>query len=424
MLRIVNGPLHDQADDVNLNTVYIWAGAEAELLVEAKQAEDPTIKVETVVQLLDTLAQCITHKTHFREAREEFYNARQKPGENATSFYSRLLELHRQADFGESTDFLIVDKLINGCLNVECKKKLMIKDKTIKVSDCLALLRDYEAVDVTMKKFADIQVVQATYSHDPSKRSQQRGARQKLRPTRSPATNSNRGKRQMICKWCGENSHDRTNCPANSVKCNFCARKGHFEKVCIMKQKASTYRNNAVDIGDEVSEDDLDFQTFSNNALTSAREPTEVVTDVLFHTPIPTMITGKVDCGAQATAMPVSFLGPLGLKRSDLNASHVRITGASGHDMRCIGILTVVTEVNNMKKDVTIYVTELGNELLLGFGFMDQFKLARYAKCVRIRDLTVSVGAVNITEETEVDYQALRDKWSEHLPLGGKSGIH
>lgn len=47
---------------------------------------------------------------------------------------SRLLELHIQADFGEKTDFLIVDKLINGCLNVECKKNLMIKDNTIKVS--------------------------------------------------------------------------------------------------------------------------------------------------------------------------------------------------------------------------------------------------------------------------------------------------
>ena len=72
--------------------------------------------------------------------------------------------------------------------------------------------------------------------------------------------------------------------------------------------------------------------------------------------------------------------------------------------MKYIGTLTVSAEVNNIKKYATIYVTDLGNELLLRFLFMDQFKLAHYAKCVRIRDQIVSVGAVNITDESEVDY--------------------
>ena len=91
--RIVDGPMAGDEDAVKLNTVYIWAGAEAEQLVEAKQAENPALKVENVKQLLDTLQGCLTHSTHFREAREDFYNARQKQGENATAFYSRLIEL-------------------------------------------------------------------------------------------------------------------------------------------------------------------------------------------------------------------------------------------------------------------------------------------------------------------------------------------
>ena len=423
VLRIVDGPLSEQTDEMKLNTVYIWAGAEAELLVEAKQAEDPTLKVETVNQLLATLAKCITHKTHFREAREDFYNACQKPGENATSFYSRLLELHRHAEFGEGTDFLIVDKLINGCLNNECKKKLMIKDKTVKVTDCLSLLRDYESVDVTMKKFADVQV-HATYSHDPSKRSQQKGARQKTKPsTRSPSASNTDNSSRQACKWCSGPRHSRSDCPASGAKCDFCSKKGHFEKACIFKQKttSTSYRNNAVDLAEE-SDDDLDFLTVSNKALTSDKDQSEVVTDVLFHAPVPTTMTGKVDCGAQATAMPVSFLDRLGLKRTDLQASRVRITGASGHNMKCIGTLTISAEVNNIRRDTTVYVTELGSELLLGFGFMEQFKLADYAKCVRVRNLTVTVGAVHITDESEMDYQAMKSKWHKHLPLGNKTG--
>ena len=44
--RIINGPMKDTEDAVKLNTVYIWAGANAESLIEARQAEEPTLKVE------------------------------------------------------------------------------------------------------------------------------------------------------------------------------------------------------------------------------------------------------------------------------------------------------------------------------------------------------------------------------------------
>lgn len=121
--RIVNGPMAEKSDEVKLNIVYIWAGGEAKQLIEAKQAENPELEVEDVEQLLEALRSCLTHTTYFREACEDFYNARQKPGENSTSFYSRLIKMHKEAEFPENSTFLITDKLINGCLNTECKKK-------------------------------------------------------------------------------------------------------------------------------------------------------------------------------------------------------------------------------------------------------------------------------------------------------------
>ena len=61
--RIINGPLAEQADSVRLNHVYIWAGAQAENLVEARVNEDPTIKVEKPEELLELLGKCLTHST-------------------------------------------------------------------------------------------------------------------------------------------------------------------------------------------------------------------------------------------------------------------------------------------------------------------------------------------------------------------------
>jgi len=167
--------MHGDDESVKLNTVYIWAGAHAETLVEARIAEDSTRQIETTSQLLDCLAQCLTHSTFFREVREDFYNIKQKSGENTTTFYSRIIELFRLAEFPTNSEFLIVDKLIHGCINSECKRKLMTKGKDVTVKQCLEVLRQHEAIDVTMKHFGDASQINASYIHDPTKRSQKNG---------------------------------------------------------------------------------------------------------------------------------------------------------------------------------------------------------------------------------------------------------
>ena len=65
--RIVGGPLADATDAVKLNHVYIWAGAHAEQLVEARQSEDPEPIIDAVSKFLLFLEECLTHTTQFRE---------------------------------------------------------------------------------------------------------------------------------------------------------------------------------------------------------------------------------------------------------------------------------------------------------------------------------------------------------------------
>ena len=129
MERIIDGPLASRSDRVKLNHIYIWAGAHAESLIEARQNEDPELRITTPTALLNQLATCLTPSTFFREKREEFYSVRQKVNENTTAYYSRTLDLYRQAEFPHNTNFLIVDKLIRGCVSKECKRKLMAKGK-------------------------------------------------------------------------------------------------------------------------------------------------------------------------------------------------------------------------------------------------------------------------------------------------------
>ena len=59
--RIMGGPYNDLDKDVQLNHAFIWAGAEAEKLVDAWKAEDPAAnKVEDIAGLLKCLDLCLT----------------------------------------------------------------------------------------------------------------------------------------------------------------------------------------------------------------------------------------------------------------------------------------------------------------------------------------------------------------------------
>ena len=214
--RIIHGPLSGKSNSVKINHIFIWAGAHAESLIEAKLNEDPTIQVNTPVALLNQLGKCLTHDTFFREMREEFYVMSQDPSENVTTFYSRIMDVYQLAEFPENTDFLIVDKLIHGCTNIECKRKMMLEGKTVTVKKCLDILRQQEAIDTTLQRFNTH--VDVAY-HKP------RGST--TRPSTAPQTG------KWKCSWCGSAvKHSRDRCPAKLLTCDFCHKVGHFQTVC------------------------------------------------------------------------------------------------------------------------------------------------------------------------------------------------
>jgi len=92
--RIINGPLAGKNNTVKINHIFIWAGAHAESLIEARQGENPDLEITTPDQLLTELAKCITHETLFREAREEFYTMKQTATENTTTYFSRIMDIY------------------------------------------------------------------------------------------------------------------------------------------------------------------------------------------------------------------------------------------------------------------------------------------------------------------------------------------
>ena len=237
--RILHGPLASKADQVKISHVFIWAGAHCEMLIEAKTNENPDLEINTPKKLLDTLAECLTHSTFFREAREDFYNLKQKSDENTTTYYSRIMELYRQAEFPDESNFLIVDKLIHGCTNKESRKKLMRKTKDVSVKDCLDLLREDESVEASMKRLDDACKVSAAYSRDPTRSSQKNGSRKKHQGhqhSKNADSDKQKGSTSHKCRWCGGREHPREKCLQEKPNAVTARRKDTMRK-CVFSRR-------------------------------------------------------------------------------------------------------------------------------------------------------------------------------------------
>ena len=444
--RIINGPLAGKTNAVKLNHVYIWAGAHAEQLIEARTSEDPSIKITDTKSLLDELELCLTHSTQYREAREEFYNIRQNPAENTTTYFSRIIDLYKQAKFPENTDFLIVDKLIHGCVNKECKRKLMAKGTDATIKSCLELLRRYESVDASMRRLDEASQstpstqVAANYSRDPSKFSQRNGGRRPNRQGWKESSSKPRGEYGSTdkCSWCANEPHPREKCPAKESQCSYCLKRGHFERACIKKKKelnAKGKRQNAVtahadhEFSDYEYDDAYDLGCITIQAVshTSTRE---ILANVQFHQEIKHcrkeetfILEAKVDTGAMVSCIPVSLLPKIGLSQADLAPSSATLRGVSGADLQNCGIVDSDVTCNKQRSRAQFYVTNMGTEAILGLPFCKKFNLVQIAKTCIQREITLDdVDAVHIKDESEADYTKLQKRWKEHLPLGKKTG--
>jgi transposase InsO family protein len=403
-------------DAIKVNHIFIWGGAASENLAEARKAEEADLKLDTPKAVLDCLAQCLAHPTYFREAREDFYNARQKPGENTTTFYSRLLELYTMAEFPADSQFLVADKLIHGCLNSDSKRKLMAKGKDVTVKQCLEQLRQNEAVDGTMKRFEN----QVNFvSHKKPTFSKKNGAPHKRN---SHASKSEKQKTEKErCKWCSGHPHPRKECPAKDTKCGSCHKKGHFEKSCRGTKQKKHKSQNLIGVSDSDSEDESGY-SYDMDAVSVKGKAREILASVTFHTLNPKKLHGKVDTGAMATCMPLQLLQEIGLSKKNIKPSNARLRGVTGADMRTHGILDVSCTCNHITHDFQIHITELGSELILGLDFCREFNLVKIADSCVQRNINIDFKAVHATDESAVDYSELKKKWAKHLPLGRKTG--
>ena len=97
-----------------------------------------------------------------------------------------------------------------------------------------------EATQKHVSALQETKIISAVKSTPRSQSCQQNKPNYSTQPKRPPFTRQN-FKQQQGCLNCGLNHHRHTTCPAHKATCNFCGKKGHWEKVWFQRGFTENY---------------------------------------------------------------------------------------------------------------------------------------------------------------------------------------
>ena len=171
--------------------------------------------------------------------RHALISRKQKESENLTDYLQALKILAKECVFAnvtaaEQRDECIRDAFVAGLRKTETKQKVLESQKT-KLTDIFTVARVYEESCENASSFnapKSFACPIAESSEDTEVENPQTSAAIKTRYHSSQLNNKN-------CGWCGNKVHAREQCPARNVICNYCKRRGHFSKVCLVSKSNS-----------------------------------------------------------------------------------------------------------------------------------------------------------------------------------------
>ena len=229
---IFSGPLAEKSEEVKVQYLMLWVGEEGRDIREGWNLSAGDKKKLSVHW--EKFESYTRPKSNFRVARFQLHELKQEQTEPIDAFMTRARLIASQCEYTDTNSINehLLDTMIAGVYNDTIKRKLISKEKDLTLDQALKIVRAHETTSTQMKTITDTRKVHSLQAAQGNRH------KRNQRPTPKPSTKPPgpplpKGK----CWNCGNNHARDTKCPAASSVCNYCSKKGHWEKVCIAKQK-------------------------------------------------------------------------------------------------------------------------------------------------------------------------------------------
>ncbi|KAM7306991.1 uncharacterized protein ISCGN_010627 [Ixodes scapularis] len=345
--RTISG-LHLRDQTTQVNTFLYAMGREAEdVLFSLKLSADELNVYDTVKDKFE--AHFIPHTNVIFE-RAKFNMRKQETHETAEAFKTDLHRMADTCDYGSLREDLIRDRLVVGLLHKKLSEKLQL-DARLTLQGAIAATRNSETVKRQQHELRGHEAARADVDEV-----HKRGGRY-CPPHREHSKLQTASETSWSCRWCGGTlRHSKAQCPATGKKCNGCKKTGHFQAVCMARERPTDLRpsNNGRQRNSAVDE------LFVGQVLHSANgQPWTVRARIGQKT-----LTFKVDTGADVTVIPAMEYDERAM--GTLTVANDKLLTAGRAHLPTLGQFISTIQWNNKTTQQKMFVAEGLHCALLG----------------------------------------------------------
>ncbi|CAB4011562.1 Transposon Ty3-I Gag-Pol poly [Paramuricea clavata] len=250
--RIASG-LNNKSDAEQVSTLLYAMGECADDILKTLQIDEDKASYEEVKSALENH---FSDRRNVLVERARFNRRVQRTGEPVDTFIQDLYKIAADCEYGTLKNELIRDRIIVGVVDDSLSDRLQSKPK-LTLQEAVQIARQAEE----RKHNRDVVRGDATKSSDVyyvRNGAQTKGRYHKQNPrsqeTKGPHTPPKKSGDK--CNWCGHERHDRKVCPARSVTCNKCKKKGHYQAVC---QSKPSFSKSVNEVNKSLGEDQVLF---------------------------------------------------------------------------------------------------------------------------------------------------------------------
>ena len=267
--------------------------------------------------------------------RVKFNKRVQQPGEPIDSLIQDLYRIADDCEYGTLKHELIRDRIIVGVLDDALSEKLQTKTK-LTLEEAVKMSRQSEARKQSKEVVRGAQ--SSTNTVNFVKRSTQ-SSNDKSKHVKSKPAQTN-----PSCPWCGNRQrHDRKQCPAKSVTCLKCKKRGHYQSVCRSQAQANAQHKPKLH---EVEVDDSDIPFLGE--IQGGGDSWTVQVGINNH-----VTRCKLDTGASVSVVSDSLAW---LKNQPLSPEQQTLMGPGGTRLHVMGSFIATISYRQRKIEEKLYV--------------------------------------------------------------------
>lgn len=369
--RFASG-LNERTEEAQVRTLLYTMGRQARKIFQTfNLTEEDSKKYAVVKQKFDD---------YFVAARNLVYESAcfhrrcQEPGETVDQFATALHTLADRCDYGEVKERMVRDRFVVGLRDAKLSEALQM-DATLTLASALAKARLKESVQRQQKELRSgstelSEAVSSSAEVDAVRREgKPHGHRPRTKNSERVGHNANSAPK---CSTCGRGPHSRSSCPARGAVCHKCGNRGHFAAVCSTKQlRASKVDASSFETGTRTA-NRRNFVCSLGVTSAKARTVEVSIND--------TVVSAKIDTGAEVSVVPASFPGLPG----QLERSNVALKGPGNEELKVKGqfVATILWKRNSTRQ--TVFVIESAKSVILGLPAIEALGIVKFVDQVSV----------------------------------------